>query len=69
MFEATVLLIRTGRVVGSRSFGDPRTAAEHLYVLMSAHGFSEDREATVAALAEGTPISFKGFEYRVKEEV
>ena len=66
-YEASVLLIRTGRVVGSRSFDDPQTAADHLFVLMAAAGFSGDREETVSTLADGDPLSYKGFEYRVTD--
>jgi len=67
VYKATVLLIRTGRVIGSREFEDPRTAAEQLYVLMAAAGFSGDREETVSTLADGDPLSYKGFEYRVTD--
>ena len=66
-YEASALLIRTGRVVGSRSFDDPQTAAGHLFVLMAAAGFSGDREETVSTLVAGDPLSYKGFEYRVKD--
>ena len=48
-------------------FRSPQTAAGHLFVLMVAAGFSGDREETVSTLAAGDPLSYKGFEYRVKD--
>lgn len=66
-YKATVTLIRNGKVAGSRSFDDPRTAAAHLGMLMRLGGFQGDQSEAVATLADGIPLSHKGLEYRVAD--
>lgn len=53
---------------GSRTFETADMAARQLLVLIKAHGWEGSEEDAVAALRDGEPLVFKGFEYRVTEE-
>jgi hypothetical protein len=64
-YKARVVSLQTGVVVGQRDLDSAETAAAHLLVLLTMHGWKGDREATAVRLADGTPEDFKGMSYRV----
>jgi hypothetical protein len=64
-YTARVVSLQSGVVIGQRELDSAETAAAHLLVLLTMHGWKGDREATAVRLADGIPEDFKGMSYRV----
>lgn len=64
-YTARIVRMQDGFLAGQREFPTPEIAAAHLLMLLTMAGWQGDRDETAATLAEGTPVHFKGFDYRV----
>lgn len=64
-YTARVVHIQHGTVQGERPLATAEAAAAHLLTLLRFAGWVGDADATAQTLADGTPVDYKGFSYRV----